>query len=183
MTTSTKSIEKRIFNSMSNLGSGLLLKILSPFTEGDFIEIDDELGSVKKSGWKFTTIEKISGGELKLQNTVFFKKQVKNLTDKNITCLELSIGIGYESNMKKAKEEILNFFSHQERLLDLPKPKIHVSKINSNFVELTIKPWCAQEDFLSLDMTLQSDLKQYLVSKSFVIENQESVYDETKMLA
>ncbi|OEK06376.1 mechanosensitive ion channel domain-containing protein [Roseivirga misakiensis] len=183
MTALTQRLQKRVFKPMTNLGSGVLLKVLSPFAEGDFIEIDDELGSVKKSGWTFTTIEKIGGGELKLQNAVFFKKQIKNLTDKNITCLELTIGIGYESNMKKAKEEILSFFAQHEQLLDLPKPKIHVSKINADFVELTIKPWCAQVDFLSLDLTLQSDLMQHLVSKNFVVETQESTYKNTKMLA
>jgi len=183
MKTLGKKIQKDILRPLTNLGSGMLLRILSPFSEGDFIEIDDQLGSVKKSGMNTTTIEKIGGGELKIENSAFFKKHLKNLTDKNITCLELSMGIGYESNMTDVKEEILLFFSQHQLLLDLPKPKIHVSKIKADFIELTIKPWCLVDDFLELDLTLEAALKKHLVAKSFMIENEKSVYAFAKMLA
>ena len=118
-----------------------------------------------------------------LQSVPFFRKHLKNLTDKNITCLEMSIGIGYESNMTRIKEQVLYFFSLQERLLDLPTPKIHVSKIKSDFVELVIKPWCLLDDFLELDSTLEASLKKHLVANNFIVENEESTYSDSKMLA
>lgn len=168
---------------LTNLGSGLLLRVLSPFSKGDFIEIDDQLGSVEKSGLQTTTIKKLGGGEMKIENTVFFKKHVKNLTDKNIICLEMSIGIGYDSNMTRVKEQVIHFFNQQERLLDLPTPKIHVSKIKSDFVELVIKPWCLLDDFLELDSTLEDDLKKHLVANNFIVENEMAPYSNSKMLA
>lgn len=178
-----KKIEKVAIRPLTNLGSGLLLRIFSPFSKGDFIEIDDQLGSVEKSGWQTTTIKKLGGGELKIENTDFFRKHLKNLTDKNIICLEMSIGIGYESNMISVKESVLDFFSQQERLLDLPTPKIHVSKIKSDFVELVIKPWCLLDDFLELDSTLEDSLKKHLVANNFIVENEQAIYNDSKMLA
>lgn len=176
-------IQKNAIRPLTNLGSGLLLRVFSPFSKGDFIEIDDQLGSVEKSGLQTTTIKKLGGGELKIENTVFFRKHLKNLTDKNIICLEMSVGIGYNSNMTRVKEEVLHFFNQQERLLDLPTPKIQVSKIKTDFVELVIKPWCLLDDFFELDSTLENLLKKHLVAKNFIVENEMATYSNSKMLA
>ncbi|MBO3700440.1 mechanosensitive ion channel family protein [Roseivirga sp. E12] len=183
MSTLNYNIQSSLLAPLSNIGSGILLRLLKPFSIGDFIEIDGQVGSIERSGLQKTTIKKVDGSELKVNNSIFYQRDLHNLTSKNIIALDLKIGVSYQSNMTKVKEEIMTFFTQHERLLNSPKAKIQVSKIKNDFVELSIKPWCLLDDFLDLDAHLESQLAQYLVSKNVVLEEEQPIFSETKMLA
>lgn len=183
MSTLSYNIQHSLLAQLSNIGSGILLKVLKPFSIGDFVEIDGQVGSIEKSGFQRTTIKKVDGSEIKVDNSIFYQRDLHNLTSKNIIALDLTIGVSYQSNMTKVKEEIIVFFTQHERLLDSPKAKIQVAKIKNDFVELSIKPWCLLDDFLELDANLETQLTQYLIAKNIVIEEERSVFHEAKMLA
>jgi len=183
MSTLNYNIQSALLTPLSNIGSGILLRLLKPFSIGDFIEIDGQVGSIERSGFQRTTIKKVDGSEIKVDNSIFYQRDLHNLTSKNIIALELTIGVGYQSNMIEVKEEIMTFFSQNERLLNSPKAKIQVSKIKNDFVELSIKPWCLLDDFLALDANLESQLIEHLISKNVILEEERSVFNEAKMLA
>ena len=163
-------IRKSVLDPISDVGSGIMLKVFRPFRKGDFIEIDGQLGSVERCGFRKTIVKKIDGGELKLENSTFYTKNLHNLSSKNIIRLDLTLDIGYQSNMPKVKDEIMQYLSQNKRLLNSPIPKIQVSKIKNEFVEIVVKPWCLLDDYLELDATLESLLKQYLASRQVIIE-------------
>ncbi|OEK02077.1 hypothetical protein BFP97_11340 [Roseivirga sp. 4D4] len=183
MSTLNYNIQSALLAPLSNIGSGILLRLLKPFSIGDFIEIDGQVGSIERSGFQRTTIKKIDGSEIKVNNSIFYQRDLHNLSSKNIIALELTIGVSYQSNMTKVKEEIMAFFTEHERLLNSPKAKIQVSKIKNDFVELSIKPWCLLDDFLALDAKLESQLTEHLVSKNVILEEERSLFSEAKMLA
>ncbi len=183
MSTLNHNIQSALLAPLSNIGSGILLRLLRPFSIGDFIEIDGQVGSIQRSGFQRTTIKKVDGSEIKVNNSIFYQRDLHNLTSKNIIALELTIGVSYQSNMTKVKEEIMAFFTQNKRLLNSPKAKIQVSKIKNDFVELSIKPWCLLDDFLALDANLESQLMEYLISKNLILEEERSVFNEAKMLA
>ncbi len=183
MSSSGNRMQKNLFRPLSNLGSGLMLKVFKPFNKGDFIEIDGQLGSVIKRGAQKTTLKSVNGAEFTIENIEFYKKHLHNLSSKNIISLELIVEISYKSNMSKVKEEILTFLIQNNRILSTPTPKIQVSKIKNKSIELTVKPWCLLDDFLELDCTLENLLTQYLFSKNIGAEQDEVLYSDSKMLA
>lgn len=183
MNSSNSRLQKSFFRPLSNLGSGLMLRVFKPFGEGDFIEVDGMLGSVQKSGFLQTKLKSIDGDELAIDNIEFYKNHLHNLSSKNIISLELTLGVCYKSDMSKVKEEILIYLGKNKNILNTPAPKIQVSKIKNEYVELIIKPWCILDDFLELDCTLEDSLKQYLSSKNVTIELDKAEYSDAKMLA
>lgn len=183
MSSISYSIKNTLLKPLSNIGSGILLRVFKPFSTGDFIEIDGEVGSIERSGFQKTTIKKVDGSEIKVNNFIFYQRDLHNLSTKNIISLELSIGVGYQSNMAKVKDEITSFFAQHDRLLNSPKAKIQVSKIKNDFVELSVKPWCLLDNFLELDSNLESQLTQHLMSKNVIIDHEQHVYGHAKMLA
>lgn len=176
-------IQKSILSPIGNVGSGIMLKVFKPFRKGDFIEIDGQLGSVEKCGFRKTIVKKMDGGELKLENSTFYTKNLHNLSSKNIIRLDLTLGISYQSNMSKVKDEIIQYLSQNKRLLNSPIPKIQVRKIKNDFVEIIVRPWCLLDDYLELDATLESLLKQYLASRNVGIEYDNTHLSGAKMLA
>ena len=183
MSSISHNIQNSLLNPLSNIGSGLLLRVFKPFRIGDFIEVDGKVGSIEKSGFQKTTIKRIDGTETKVNNTIFYKRELHNLSAKNIISLDLTIRVSYQSNMTKVKDEIMNFFTQNHQVLNSPKAKIQVSKIKNDFVELSVKPWCLLDNFLELDATLEAQLVQYLLSKNVVIEHKQPVFGTNKMLA
>ena len=117
MSSISHNIQNSLLNPLSNIGSGLLLRVFKPFRIGDFIEVDGKVGSIEKSGFQKTTIKRIDGTETKVNNTIFYKRELHNLSAKNIISLDLTIGVSYQSNMTKVKDEIMNFFTQNHQVL------------------------------------------------------------------
>lgn len=183
MSSISYSIQNTLLKPLSNIGSGILLRVFKPFRIGDFVEIDGQVGSIEKSGLQKTIIKRVDGTETKVNNTIFYRRDLHNLSTKNIIALELTLGVSYQSDMTKVKGEIMNFFTQHQLLLNSPQAKIQVSKIKNDFVELSIRPWCLLDNFLELDTNLEAQLSQYLQSKNVVLEHEQPIFGTTKMLA
>lgn len=178
-----KTLNARIFRFAANLGSGILLNLFNPYKTGDFVEVEGQLGSVKARGFKQTVIKKIDGSEAVVNNSSFYTKDAHNLTSKNIIRLDLTLNVGYANDMSRVKEEITDFLSKNSKILSSPTPKIQVSKIKDDFVEIAVKPWCLLDHYLELDSELEQLLNQYLSSKNLLTEVEHNVLSEAKMMA
>lgn len=160
-----------------NASSGILLKVLRPFKEGDFIEIDGQLGSVVKKGLSQTTITNLDGLQMVIDNVRFYSRSLHNLSTKNIIRLDLCISICYDEDMSRAKESILSFLSLNKKILNTPAPKLQVSKLKDRFVEISIEPWCLLDDFMEIDQELEDQLTLHLTRLGFEIEVNELEYN------
>lgn len=183
MSSFNHNIKRNLLKPLGNIGSGVLLKVFKPFSVGDFIEIDGKVGSIEKRGLYKTTLKKIDGSELRIENDTFYRRDLHNLTSRNIISLDMTISVSYQSNMARVKDQIMTFVDANIKLLDSPKAKIQVTKIKNDAVELSVKAWCLLDDFLELDAHLESKLNQYLISKNVLIQSESSTFGEAKMLA
>ncbi len=163
-------IKQKALNPLVNSFSGVLLKVLSPFKKGDFIEIDGELGSVAKQGLLKTTITDLQGSKKVIDNSKFYSRSLHNLSTKNIVRLDISVSLCYNEDMSKAKESILSFLNQNTRILKTPAPKLQVSKLKERFVEISIEPWCLLDSFMELDQELEDHLKLHLTNQGFQVE-------------
>jgi small-conductance mechanosensitive channel len=166
----------------ANLGSGILLNMLKKFNSGDFIEIEGEIGSVISKNLLSSQIQTIDGELISIDNSAFFLGSMHNLNKQNIIRLDLKLDVCYSENMPKIKNAIMTFLKSQNGLLSSPKIKISVAKLKDSFVELKISPWCALDNFLSLDDQLETLLRQHLINAGFKISNLES-YSEIRGIA
>lgn len=176
-------IKQKALNPLVNSVSGVLLKVLSPFKKGDFIEIDGELGSVAKQGLLKTTIMHLDGSSKVIDNSKFYSSSLHNLSTKNIVRLDLSVSLCYNEDMSQAKESILSFLLQNTRVLKTPAPKLQVTKLKEKYVELNIEPWCLLDNFMELDQELEDHLKLHLTSLGFQIELKELNYEHIGVTA
>lgn len=176
-------IKLKALTPLVNSFSGLLLKVLSPFKKGDFIEIDGQLGSVAKQGLLKTTLTHLDGSLTIIDNSKFYSTSLHNLTTKNIIRLDLSISLCYKEDVSRAKESILSFLNQNTRVLKNPAPKLQVIKLKEKFVEIGIEPWCLLDSFMELDQQLEDRLKLHLTSLGFQIELEELDYENIGVTA
>jgi small-conductance mechanosensitive channel len=75
-----------------------------PFEIGDFIILDDKMGTVEYIGIKTTRVKSLSGEQLILSNSDLTKSRVHNYKRMERRRIEFNIGIVYETPLEKIQE-------------------------------------------------------------------------------
>jgi small conductance mechanosensitive channel len=57
------------------------------------------------------------------------------------------VGIGYDSDLKKAKEVLNEMVAADERILKDPAPTVAVAELADNSVNFVVRPWVASADY------------------------------------
>ncbi len=133
--------------SLSNFAGGVLIMIFRPYKIGDVIEAQSVLGTVKEIE-VFTT--KVITPENKLAiipNGAMANGNIINYTAEGMMRVDITIGIGYDENIKKAKEVLLGVLISNPRIMKDPVPSVNVSQLGESSVDFAVRPYCIPEDY------------------------------------
>jgi small-conductance mechanosensitive channel len=84
-------------NILGDLFSSLSIVIDKPFVVGDFIVIDDYLGTVDRIGLKTTRLRSLSGEQLVFSNSDLLKSRIRNYRFMRERRIVFSFGVEYET--------------------------------------------------------------------------------------
>ena len=90
-------------NILGDLFASLSIILDKPFVIGDFLVIDDYLGSVEYVGLKTTRIRSLSGEQLIFSNSDLLKSRIRNYGRMFERRVVFSIGVTYETPREKLK--------------------------------------------------------------------------------
>ncbi|MDQ8022733.1 MAG: mechanosensitive ion channel family protein [Moraxellaceae bacterium] len=88
-------------NVLGDLFASLSIAIDKPFVVGDFIIVDDYMGTVKHVGLKTTRIQSLSGEELIFSNNDLLKSRIRNYKRMNERRIVFSFGVTYDTPADK----------------------------------------------------------------------------------
>jgi small-conductance mechanosensitive channel len=88
-------------NVLGDLFASLSIALDKPFTLGDFLIIDDYMGSVEYIGLKTTRIRSLSGEQLVFSNTDLLKSRIKNYGRMFERRVVFKIGVTYQTPHEK----------------------------------------------------------------------------------
>ena len=133
--------------SLANFAGGVLILLFKPFRVGDWISAQGVDGAVKEItifNTKLTTfgnqIAIIPNGQLANGNIV-------NYNAEPIRRENYVVGIGYGSNIKKAKDILLEICDEDARILTDPAPEVYVNSLGESSVDLSLRFWAKNEEF------------------------------------
>jgi len=120
-------------NIINNFISGWILMAEQPVRVGDFIEIDQQTGTVETIGNRSTRIRRVDGVSLLVPNSQMLERVVVNwtLVDKNIRTL-IRIGVAYGSDPKRVAELFLQAVQSQPGVLEDPLPRVFFEDFGDN---------------------------------------------------
>ncbi len=138
--------------SLSNFAGGVLILLLKPFKVGDFISAQGIDGTVKDISIFNTRVITFGNQLAILPNGKLSNDNIINYTEEGIRRENLSIGIGYDDDIKKAKQILLDLVSEQETVLKLEDkmPMVVVAELGDSSVNLSVRYWAKNEDFWNL---------------------------------
>ena len=138
--------------SLANFAGGVLILLLKPFKVGDWISAQGVDGSVKEISIFNTTIITFGNQEAIIPNGKLSNDNIINYTSQGIRRENLTFGIGYDDNIKEAKDILLNLINEQETVIkDEDKlPMIAVGELGDSSVNLILRYWAKNEDFWAI---------------------------------
>jgi len=122
-------------SSLQNFASGVMLIVFRPFTAGDFVEVAGISGVVEKITLFSTQMRTGDNKELIVPNGKIYGDVITNYSAKDTRRVDMVFGIGYDDDIKKAKQSLQNIINNDERILSDPAPLIAVSELADSWVK------------------------------------------------
>ena len=155
--------------SLANFAGGVLILFFKHFKIGDFIEAQGVSGTVKEISI-FTTKLNTFGNQLAvIPNGKISNGNIINYSSENKRRDKIEIGISYKSNIKDAKDTLLELIDSQEKVIKDPAPEIYVSELGESSVTLSLRYWALNDDFWEVHFYIIEEAKRRLEGKGVSI--------------
>ncbi|HHG75289.1 MAG TPA: mechanosensitive ion channel [Persephonella sp.] len=132
---------------LSNFGAGALILMFRPFEVGHFIEAGGVSGVVEEIGIFNTKMKTGDNRLIYLPNSSIIGGSITNYSAKDTRRIDLVIGVSYEDDLQKVKQELWNILNGDKRILKEPQPTIAVSELADSSVNLIVRPWVRSSDY------------------------------------
>ncbi|MFC4218736.1 mechanosensitive ion channel family protein [Flagellimonas marina] len=133
--------------SLANFAGGVLILIFKPFKVGDWISAQGVDGAVKEISIFNTRVNTFGNQVAIIPNGQLSNGNIINYNMENNRRDKIDIGIGYGSNIKEAKDILLQICADNENILKEPAPEVYVGALADSSVNLTLRFWAANEVF------------------------------------
>ena len=145
--------------SLSNFAAGVLMMIFRPFTKGDFIEAGGASGVVESIDIFTTRIRTGDNKSIFVPNGGIMGGNIVNYSAKETRRVDMVIGIGYDADIKKAKEILLEIVNADDRVLKDQSITIGVAELADSSVNIALRPWVKTADYWSVFFDLNETIK------------------------
>jgi len=145
--------------SLQNLASGVMLIVFRPFNDGDFIDAAGVTGVVEKIGIFTTTMRSGDNREIIVPNGALFDGTITNFSKRETRRIDMVFGIGYDDDLKKAKDILNRLIEEDERILKDPAPLVAVAELADSSVNFNVRPWARTADYWSVYFDFHEKVK------------------------
>ena len=145
--------------SLANFAGGVLILLFKPFKVGDFISAQGVDGTVKEISIFTTKLNTFGNQVAIIPNGQLSNNNIINFNAENTRRNKIDVGIGYGSNIKKAKDILLEICAADERILKDPAPEVYVGALADSSVNLTLRFWAKNENFWAAHFHVMETLK------------------------
>lgn len=167
--------------SLSNFAGGVLILLMKPFVIGDYIVQGNTEGTVKEIGLVYTELITADNRLIVIPNGTLIDSSIVNVTATGKRRLELSVGIGYKSDLKKAKEVLIRL-GENDPARDPENPvNVFVSELAESSVNLGLHVWVSSSEYWNAKWRLTENIKLTFDEEGIEIPFKQVEISVTKM--
>ncbi len=130
-------------NIIANFVSGVFIYADKPFRIGDWIEWDEYSGVVEDISLWVTRVRTFDNELLTVPNSELVDGVVKNPVDADRLRLKFDFGIGYDDDVERASEIIVEEAESHPEIMDDPAPTVRLTELGDSDVGLQSRFWIA----------------------------------------
>ena len=168
---------------LANFAGGVLILLFKPYKVGDLIEAQGEFGSVKEIQIFTTVLLTPENKTAIVPNGAMANGNIINYTREGRIRVDLTVGVSYDSDIRKAREVLLKVMADQPHVMKDPAPLVAVSNLNDSSVDLAVRPHCAPEHYWDVYFTTLEEGKLALDAAGITIpfpQQDVHIFDRSK---
>ncbi len=146
-------------NSLQNFAAGVMLIIFRPFKTGDFVEAGGTAGVVETITIFSTVMRTGDNREVIVPNGSIYNGTITNYSARDTRRIDMVFGIGYNDDIRKAKQIMQEILDADDRVLADPEPLIAVGELADSSVNFNVRPWVKSDDYWSTRFDLTEKIK------------------------
>lgn len=147
---------------LSNIAAGVMLILFRPIKIGDFVEVADEMGTVKHISLNFTELADLSNVQVIVPNASVWGNIITNYSTNDTRRAEWTFGVGYGANLADAEKIIRETIMEDERSHADPEPFIQVSNLGDSSVDFLVRIWCDRSEYFAYRADMTRKVKEAL---------------------
>ena len=133
--------------SLANIGAAVLIIVFRPFKVGDFVEAGGATGTVDDVNLFSTIISPLDNRTVIVPNSSIVGGNITNYSNKTQRRVDHVFGIGYDDDLKLAKETLMEIMKADKRVLTEPAPFVAVSELGDSSVNFVFRAWVETADY------------------------------------
>ena len=145
--------------SLSNFAGGVLILLVRPFKVGDYIVSEFGEGTVAAIGLVYTTLNTVDNKTVVIPNGSLSNSPITNATAEDFRRLDLTVGIGYQSDLRKAKEILLDIYTSHPCILKDRPIQVFVDQLAASSVVIGGRGWTATGDYWQTRWDITEEIK------------------------
>ena len=157
--------------SLSNFAGGMLIILFKPFRVGDSIEAQGIAGTVSEIQIFVTKLVTGNNQTIFVPNGILSNGVITNFSLGKNRRANLLFNISYDTNIKTAKEIVLQVLENHPKVLKNPAPTVAVNLLTDSSIQLAIRPWSKNIDFGNMCSDVLEDCKEAFDKAGIIIQS------------
>ncbi|QNL52172.1 mechanosensitive ion channel family protein [Olivibacter sp. SDN3] len=149
--------------SLANFAGGILILLLKPFRVGDFITSQSGIsGTVQEIDIFNTKLTTPQNQLVVVPNGDLSNSGITNFTHMGTRRTWFDIGVSYDTDLKQAKEILLEVIKNNGYAMETPAPQVVVTELGDSAINLSVRVTATNENFWTMHEQLLIDCKAAL---------------------
>lgn len=147
-------------DSLQNFAAGVMILGNKQFTIGHYVEAGGAAGTVDEIRLFHTKLKTPDNRVIYIPNSNIINNNITNFSSEATRRCDLEFGIGYNDDIDKAKQIILQLLSSDNRVLTETPPQIIVGSLGDSSVNIKVRAWVKKEDYWDFFFDMTENVKK-----------------------
>ncbi|MEA5125583.1 mechanosensitive ion channel family protein [Xanthomonas floridensis] len=156
-------------DSLSNIAAGVMLIVLRPMRDGDHVVIAGQEGVVDEIRIFQTRLRAFDERMITLPNSTITTAPIINYSTLPNRRLEVTVGVGYGDDLKKAQQLLLQIAKDNPNILDSPAPFVQVTNLGESTVDLMLFAYSTNGNFGAAKSSTLEQIRNQLLENGLNI--------------
>ncbi|WP_115553871.1 mechanosensitive ion channel family protein [Xanthomonas arboricola] len=156
-------------DSLSNIAAGVMLIVLRPMRDGDHVVIAGQEGIVDEIRIFQTRLRAFDERMITLPNSTITTAPIINYSTLPNRRLEVTVGVGYQDDLKKAQQLLLQIAKDNPNVLDSPAPFVQVTNLGESTVDLMLFAYATNGNFGAAKSSTLEQIRNQLLENGLNI--------------